>query len=96
MQNRVTVRDGPISVYTRWLDALSTHGASPWFDEVRRRPVSIVLYSTGGASFPYQKGDLVKTEDLVTGETWMCDYQCMRPISEMEVIARVASEEASG
>lgn len=56
----------------------------PWFDMLEKRPVFLRITNP-------VRGELMSVQDAVTGKRWRCDYQCMRPISEMEVVAWAVS-----
>lgn len=73
----------------RFVERVVAHNG-PWFDDLRGRPVRICRSNHPGLIVDNHGN--VQLEDLVTGERWLRDYQCIRQINEMEAIAYAASE----
>jgi len=72
--------EAPGGRFAAWLlEAVIFEG--PWLDELEKRPVRLHLEDRCNGS------EMIPVEDVLTGKRWKCDYQCMRRLTEMEVLA---------
>jgi hypothetical protein len=83
---------GEEKMIERFVQRVKSH-RGPWLDDLRRRPVEILAPYDLAVDLIVDRSGQILVQDLVAKERWFVDYQCIRPISDMEAIAR-ASEEA--
>jgi hypothetical protein len=74
----------------RFLDMVLDH-PGPWFDDLARRPVQI-RDALSFDSVVVRSGRILVVDLFDHRNQWERDYQCVRPITEMEAVAYAAAE----